>query len=1110
MNLKENLIISAPFLPERARIIRYSEKGNFYEIEFVTETSGRYFKKMLTNEDILNIKIIQTDHYNVIDNPEDLFFYIEAYRIRLAYQFDPFLAINVSQIDPLPHQIDAVYHYILRNPKIRFLLADDPGAGKTIMAGLVIKELQYRHNADRILIVAPGHLGEQWQRELKEKFGCRFKLINRATINSNWGDNVWENENLCITSIDFIKQDEIKSTLASVRWDLIIIDEAHKMSAYKYGDKIDKRKRYRVGELLSETTNHLIFLTATPHRGDEENFRLFIDLLSPGMFANIDLLKESVANKDNPLFLRRLKEDLKDFQGKPLFPPRNVQTISFKLNDEEKGLYNAVTTFVQQYFDKAKERRNIAFALMILQRRLSSSIRAVRLSLDRRKKRLEEFLRMPELFEENKEELHKLYRLREDDIENYSESEIWELEKKLELLTIAENIDDVKKEIEEINQLIIKAREAEKKEIESKLYSLKERILSNIAENKLLIFTEFRDTLEYLVDKIKSWDYKVNFIHGGMNLDSRIEAEKEFKHNAQIMVATEAAGEGINLQFCSFMVNYDIPWNPNRLEQRMGRIHRYGQQKEVFIYNMVSKDTNEGKILNKLFEKLKKMKEALGTDRVFDIIGDIFPDKKLDDILKEAVTNQRSMEEILLNVEELEPNAILPKMEKIFLTSLATRHIDYSALKKESKLAQENKLVPEYIEGFFIKAFQKYNGNIVKKNNYYTIDSVPAQIKRMAEETNFKNKYGLLYKEYKKVIFDKDLFKKFPEAEFIAPGHPLLEAVNEKILNDFFNAPSNYAVFSDPENQHNGIIWFIECELVDGKGCIACKRVYAVYQSLSDEIKVVNSSILWDLNPEPNAVIQDEIKPLLDNKEKITDFVFHKVLLDFRQEILTKRLQESEIKKKYGLLSLEHLITESNTKLMGYSVRQSKGEKMDIVINNEKSNLESLEKKKTILEKEINFEKNITISSPKFIGAVIVITPNPKEEIIKTSMSQNDEIERIGMQTAINFELSEGRKPEDVSNIKGLGFDIRSYNKIGEIVRYIEVKARAGKGEISITHNEWLKAKRFGKDYWLYIVYDIGSSPKIKTIQDPFNTFDVEEIKEIKRFIISANVWDSK
>jgi SNF2 family DNA or RNA helicase len=350
----------------------------------------------------------------------------------------------------------------------------------------------------------------------------------------------------------------------------------------------------------------LLFLTATPHRGDPENFRLFLDLLQPGLFANTDLLRESVQNADHPLFLRRLKEDLRDFEGRPLFPPRHVATKTYRLSDDEKRLYNAVTEYVEKSYNKAlaAEKRNVAFALLILQRRLASSLRAVRRSLERRKERLEELLKLGKWLAERGT-------VDEEELEDDPEAERLKREEELvERLTAAETREELQAEINTLAELTRLAREAEQHELETKLTELRKVMEDEQLQQtreKLLIFTESRETLEYLTEKLRGWGYSVVTLHGGMNLDARIRAEHEFRERAQVMVSTEAGGEGINLQFCSLMVNYDIPWNPNRLEQRMGRIHRYGQQKEVHIYNLVAADTREGKVLGALFRKLEQI-----------------------------------------------------------------------------------------------------------------------------------------------------------------------------------------------------------------------------------------------------------------------------------------------------------------------------------------------------------------------------------------------------------------------------------------------------------------------------------------------------------------------
>lgn len=619
MMLKPDDIVRADFFPEPVCILRVQSVGEVIQIDAIGVKTKQYYERTLSTADLEHLQVYSAPAYDLTGNAERFFLAIEAHRIRLAHQFDPLLAVNISQVDSLPHQIDAVYHHILKNPRIRFLLADAPGAGKTIMTGLLIKELKYRGLVRRVLIVVPGHLKEQWLREMKERFGEHFTVVNRQVMNASWGRSIWQEQPQVITSMDFAKQEDVLNTLAETHWDLVVVDEAHKMAAYRYGEKVDKTKRYRFGEVLSRNASFLLFLTATPHRGDEENFRLFLNLLEPGLFATVDMVQDSVIKGKNPLFLRRLKEDLRDYQGRPLFPPRYVHTRTFALSDDEKRLYNAVTQYVQQQYNRAlgKEKRNVAFALLILQRRLASSVRAVRKSLERRKKRLEELLKLGRWLAEEP--------IDEEELEDYEEQDRTQIEDDLVArLTAAETCDELQEEINTLEELIRLAKQAERNEVETKLHELRETIQSEklLANGeKLLLFTESKDTLDYLAEKLKAWGYSVVTLHGAMNLDERIQAEHEFRHRAQIMVSTEAGGEGINLQFCSLMVNYDLPWTPTRLEQRMGRIHRYGQQKEVHIYNLVARDTVEGKVFRALFEKLERIREALGSDRVFDVIG---------------------------------------------------------------------------------------------------------------------------------------------------------------------------------------------------------------------------------------------------------------------------------------------------------------------------------------------------------------------------------------------------------------------------------------------------------------------------------------------------------
>lgn len=1101
---KEGTIIEGPYWKEPIVLEKVEEKQNGIFIIFKTICSNQYDGCFLSEEDLKKVKVKELTLDFSADAIET-FLTLEATRFRYASLFDPFLAMGASKIDPLPFQIEAVYGYILKLPLIRFLLADDPGAGKTIMAGLIIKELKIRGVVKRILIVVPGHLKDQWKRELKEKFQESFYVIDRYTFKNTYGENLWQKESQVITSMDFAKQEDILPSLESVHWDLVIVDEAHKMSAYVYGGdefkKIEKTERYRLGEVLSRTSEHLIFLTATPHKGDPENFRLLLDLLVPGFFATKEMIIESLQSKDNPLFIRRMKEDLKDFYGKPLFPNRYAKTIKFRLSDNEKRLYNELSEYVISQYNKALQsdkKKNIAYTILILQRRMASSTYALLKSLERRKKKLEELLKESNLIK------REITSINLEEIEDYEEKERWEKEEEWETLSISGNKEELKKEIDTLNTLIKKAQEIVKNEEEIKLNQLKialeegfKKIREIKGNEKILIFTEFKDTMEYLVEKISSWGYSVNFIHGGMKLEERIKAEAIFKHETQVMVATEAAGEGINLQFCHLMINYDVPWNPNRLEQRIGRIHRYGQQKDVYIYNLIAEDTKEGEVLSKIFDKLEEIRKAMGSDKVFDVIGDIFYEKDLYQLILDAVTNARTMDEIIKELDIRVDEEYIKKIKEVLGESLATRYIDFTRIKEMAEKAKENKLIPEYVAEFFKKAFEKAGGKIkIRRDGFISIESVPYEIKRIAEELDFKNRYGGLPKPYPKATFDKEIAFRNPDAEFISFGHPLLEALIEWSIRNYASSVQKGAVFEDPEGRYNGIIWFFEGEVKDGKGKIAGKNLISIYDD-GKELKIINPAILWDLVP---TSLKEPIKREDLKKDRAEDYAIS-FLDNYKQTLLEERKRQAEIKKKYGVRSLEYLINKLDLELAKLYERGEKGEKTDIVIKNKEERKRNYEESLERLKKDIEHETALSPSMPKFLGAIYV---KPK---VSPEMVNDEEIEKIGMEFAMKYERSQGREPEDVSK-ENLGFDIRSKGN-GEI-RYIEVKARKDEGDVALTPNEWFRAKMLKEEYWLYIVANAVTNPTLNIINNPTEKLKAEEKVEVVRYIILADEWKNK
>ncbi|GER93790.1 helicase [hot springs metagenome] len=1111
-NLKKGSIIRGAYWPEPVEI-KLIERVNglegYVQIVGSTLNSRTHIDQIISEEEFQ--RIIIDDRRSIFSEEAwKVFLSLEGLRYRFASLYDPLLAMNTSKVDPLPHQIEAVYGYILKLPRMRFLIADDPGAGKTIMAGLIIKELKLRHLAKRILIVTPGHLKDQWRRELTDRVEETFEVIDRARFDSLYRANVWLKENQIITSIDFAKRDDVLPTLASAHFDLIIVDEAHKMSAYRYGEKIDKSDRYRLGEVLSGITNHLLFLTATPHKGDPENFRLFLDLLEPGFFATNELVLDSIKNKDNPLFIRRIKEDLKDFEGKPLFLPRQVKTISFNLGTDsplEKELYNELSNYVNSQYNKAllKDRkRNIAFALVILQRRLASSTYALLKSLERRKKRLEELLKG--VLDKN--------RISEaiidfDSIEDMAEEERWKEEEIWETLSVAENREELQKEIQTIEHLIGLAREIINKEAEIKLKHLKETLYLLKTENnqsshsnprspafKLLIFTESRDTLEYLQKKIREWGFSVNTIHGGMKLEERIQAEAIFKNETDVMVATEAAGEGINLQFCNLMINYDIPWNPNRLEQRMGRIHRYGQQREVHVFNLVAQDTREGRVLSRLFEKLDEIRQALGSDKVFDVLSEVLYNKNLSQLLIEAAANARSIDDILREIDISVDEEYISQIKENLGETLATRYIDYTRIKEMAQQAREYRLIPEYTENYFKKAFIRTGGRLKDlKNGLISIDSIPYEIKNIAEEEDFKRTYGQILKKYPKITFDKDIAFKTPDAEFVSFGHPLFEAVLTWVERNLKGSLINGSVFYDPDRRLDGYILFYEGEIRDGTGAVAGKRLFSFYNNGEDVIPI-SPAIIWDLI---DGKAGEEKGSDIESLKKDTSIKAISSLEEYKSELLKERNRQSEIKEKYGIKSLEYLIVKLDGELISLHQRKEAGENVDIAVRNKEERKSTYEKALEELKRQVEKEKSLTMTMPRFVG---IIRVKPSERV-NPAMQSDAEIERIGMEMAMRYERENGRIPEDVS-AENLGFDIRSTDKNGN-VRYIEVKARAGIGDIALTQNEWFKAQRFKEDYYLYVVFNASESPELFIIQNPTENLKAHERIEMVRYIVKQD-----
>lgn len=1094
-------IVERPQWPEPVQIMTYQPlpDGGFHVIGRLTNSQTIISEEITAAEaDELRVISVQIDF---TANARHVFLGLEAKRYRYAALYDPTLAISISKVDPLPHQIEAVWQ-VLKQPRIRFLIADDPGAGKTIIAGLIAKELKLRNQVKRILIVSPGHLITQWTQEMKGRFEENFTQVTRALVNAYPHENVWDREQQLITSMDFARQDEIRGAIANTHFDLIIVDEAHKMAAYQYSDKTEKTKRYQLGECLSNSTTHLLFLTATPHRGDSENFRLFLDLLEPGFFADPTQVQESIKRNDNPLFIRRVKEDLKDFEGKPLFLPRHVQTKPFRLGAEsesEMELYNALSEYIREQYNRFSEnsqkRNNVAFALVILQRRLASSTYALHVSLQRRKHRLTELLRSATV----QTDIMPTEQQR-DEIEDLSESERWEREEQWEVLSVAENIEELRDEIETLKQLEHDAQQIIDSENELKLKELKkalDELSANHPNEKILIFTEYFDTLDYLEQKVTAWGYSVSVIHGKMPHERRIEAQETFRNQTQLLLATEAAGEGINLQFCHLMINYDLPWNPNRLEQRMGRIHRYGQQREVHVINLVASDTREGAVFTRLFEKLEVIRTQLGKDRVYDVIGELFPQRNLAQLVREAAASTRDHTQLLREIDTTLDSEQLDFFKNFNEDTLVSPYINLPQVNELQQQAREHGLIPEYTREFFRKTFETLNRTLQKRQDgLFKIERVPSQIAKISKDLQFRQMYPALTRgSYPKVTFDKAHASIDPTAEFISFGHPLFEATVRYAEQTYAEALKTGACFEDPDGRYKGVIVFYEGEIRDGAENVTGKRLFAFYlRDGSDTIEKVNPVLIWDFREVEARPVREPIE-IQELEEKFgTQVRIH--LEQYKQELTEERERQVNIKRKYGIASLDQLILKLDRELLELGARSEKGEDVRLVTQNKAEQKHHYEEEKERLKETCRQEMTLVRKPPTFVGAIRII-PATEVDDTDTQPYNKSEIEQIGMKCAIHHEDTRGCTVTDVS-AENLGFDLRSKTSDGK-VRCIEVKARSGRDPVVLTSNEWFRAKQLKDDYFLYIVLNAATQPQLYIIQDPANQIDdIRQVTEVR------------
>ncbi|MDQ6436335.1 helicase-related protein [Mesorhizobium sp. LHD-90] len=1057
----------------------------------------------------------------------------EANRIKLAHYFDPYLAIHTSLIDPLPHQISAVYREMLPRQPLRFLLADDPGAGKTIMAGLLIKELIARSDLERCLVVAPGSLVEQWQDELGEKFNLEFDILTRDMIENSRSGNPFEDRNRLIVRLDVLARNEdLQEKLTkATEWDLIICDEAHRMSATYFGGEVKYTKRYQIGQRLGELCRHFLLMSATPHNGKEEDFQLFMALLDGDRFEG--RFRDGVHYADTGDMMRRLtKEELLRFDGRPLFPERRARTVKYELSEGEAALYSAVTEYVrtemnrvQRFADDGRKRNNVGFALQILQRRLASSPAAIYQSLKRRRERLENDLAEARLtskgrgggfasIEGNGDTLRNL--------EELSQEEIDEFEDLISTgATTAETVEQLGMEVDTLKKLEQMALSVVQSGVDTKWSQLNrildDDLMTDAAGNrrKLIIFTEPKDTLHYLADKIRGRlgnPEAVEVIHGGVSRDERRKVIERFMQDRDllVLVANDAAGEGVNLQRGHLMVNYDLPWNPNKIEQRFGRIHRIGQTEVCHLWNLVAADTREGEVYGRLLEKLEAAREALG-GRVYDVLGELFEGVALKDLLFEAIQygEQDDVKARLFRQVDgaVDQKHLLELLQRRALTNDTMPEAQVHELRLEMERAAAQRLQPHHIQSFFIEAFQRLGGQIRKREEgRFEITHVPLRVRERDRQIGMG---APLQKKYERICFEKGRINQQPVASFVCPGHPLLESVISLIREEYDHVLKQGAVLVDDTDDSQDVtaVFLLEHSVQDGrqtslgKPHIVSQKLQFTAVRKSGEARDAGIAPHLNLRPasaEESALVKNVLEQdwLSSDLEK-TALRFATVDMAQRHvgEVKARRLPEIAKVEQEVKARLAKEINYWDNRAAELREEERAGKKTRLNWQNAQRRAEDLAERRKRREALLEQEKFISSQPPRIRGGMVVI-PRGLLASLKQGLGVGNgfsedpvarrAIEIAAMNAVMAAERGLGNEPDDVSAQK-LGYDIASRG--ASHMRFIEVKGRIdGADSVMVTRQEVITSLHEPEKFILAVVHvEAGFAREPIYVRRPFS-----------------------
>ena len=1015
----------------------------------------------------------------------------EAQRIRLAGLYDPMLAVATSDVQPLPHQITAVYGELLPRTPLRFLLADDPGAGKTIMAGLYIKELLLRDDVKRCLIVAPGGLVEQWQDELFLKFGLHFQILTNAMVDANINVNVFDTHPLLIARMDQLsRNEELKAKLADTEWDLVVVDEAHRMAAHYFFGKLEKTRRFELGELLGSVTRHLLLMTATPHSGIEQDFQLFLTLLDKDRFEG--RYRAGVHTSDTSGVMRRMvKEKLLTFEGKPLFPERIAETVPYELTALEQTLYEQVTDYVRQGFDRAdrldgKRKNTVGFALTVLQRRLASSPEAILRSLERRTHRLQR-RRTDMLNGTYRDDAVTADPSLYDDVDEFTAEELEQVEEELvDAATAARTVAELDAELAELGDLASLARRV-RDSGEDRKWSELSTILQDEAlrlddsgrPRKLIVFTEHRDTLDYLERRVGSLlgrTDSVVSIHGAVRRPERRRVTEEFTKNpdCQVLIATDAAGEGLNLQAANLMVNYDLPWNPNRIEQRFGRIHRIGQTEVCRLWNLVATNTREGEVFNRLLAKIEEQRRAYGGE-VFDVLGEAFEGTPLRLLLLEAIRygeNPETRARMHQVIDQQVGEGLPELLQERALASEVLSKADLAELRQAMDEARARRLQPHYIELAFREAFTRLGGRLARRERgRFEATHVPASVRSATSQP--------IATRYERVTFDLPHVQPdgLVRADLLAPGHPLHDAVMTETTHRLQPALEAGTVLVSAAVTSPQLLVGVVEEVVDGTEESISRRFSYAFVAEDGAVTDAGPAPYLDAVAAPPGLLTEAARTLpwlAAGEEQAVSWLIAHRLPAFLADVQPRHREEmAKVRRQVT----ERLITERDRLYVEATVagdQERAGHKPKESSDSLTRKADDLDARLTRRLRRLDQQEQLATRPPRILTAAVVLPLSqaldeiPSFEPLRHAV-ETREVERRGVDAVLAAERRLGRRPVEQAH-NNPGFDVLSHQPDGTTLR-IEVKARLdGADDFFISHNEVLTGKNAAPRYRLALV----------------------------------------